>query len=703
MCMNREHPPVLSRQRPTFPQTRIRRPFISVLMALAAAPVAADTTTGTGALTAPMTVWGRGLDLIGEAASASEGVVGYADFETRPLTRAGELVEVIPGMVATQHSGTGKANQYFLRGFNLDHGTDFSVSVDGVPVNLRTHGHGQGYLDLNFIIPELVERVEYRKGPYHPEVGDFSSAGSARMLTYDWLPEGFAEMAGGENGFVRGVAANSFRLGGTDLLIAGEGMRYDGPWVLDERLKKYNGLVKLRQENAHRSLGLSFTAYDARWRSTDQVPLRAVEQGLIDRLGFIDPDLGGQTTRFSLAADGRWRHGGTETRANVYAVDYDFTLYSNFTYFLEDPVNGDEFEQRDRRRYYGGEIQHQRPAQLAGLPLLWRLGLQSRYDDISEVGLYQTQARRRIGTVRQDAVKELSVSGFAEAELALTPALRAHAGLRADYYHADVDAETLAANSGIADDTMLSPSAGLAWRVAAPLELYANYGQGFHSNDARGATISVEPGSGVPVAPVDLLVRSEGAELGARFERGALNLSVTGFWLKLDSELVFVGDAGTTEPNAGSERLGFEGSLFWEPTLWLAFDISGAVTHARFVDVAPGQNRIPGAVENVVGAGVVTRWRGLTASLRMRHFGSAPLLEDNSRRSDPTTLFNFGATYDWQQLRFGLQVLNLLDSDDADITYFYESRLAGEAAGVEDFNLHPVEPRQIRASVRLSF
>ena len=646
-------------------------------------------------------VHGRALQLIGEANTASEGVVGYADFEDRPLSRAGELVEVIPGAVATQHSGEGKANQYFLRGFNLDHGTDFSVSVDGVPVNLRTHGHGQGYLDLNFVIPEMTERVDYAKGPYSAQIGDFSSAGSAQYTTKSDLDANFVEFGFGENGFLRGVAAGALHPSeATTLLGAIEVKSYDGPWSLDQDLEKLNAFGKYVYDGLSGQYEIVATGYDSSWTSTDQVPLRALQSGQIDRFGFIDPDLGGETSRYSLSANASFSHGDTAaTQLSAYVVDYDFALWSNFTYFLDDPINGDEFEQRDARTYYGGSAIHERR-----LSDRWQVstGADVRYDDISEVGLYRTAARSRLSTIRTDAIEELSVSGWVEAQTDLTAQLRATFGLRGDYYDAEVNALSLPENSGSADDTLLSPSASLAFRATNSLEFYANYGQGFHSNDVRGATISTDPASGAPASPVPILVQSEGYELGARWQTKRFNATLALFQLELDSELVFVGDAGATEPNDASERQGVEASLFWQANDWLVLDAGGAFTDAEF-DISGDETDIPGAVESVFSVGAAARFDSLRLTARLRHFGEAPLIEDGSVTSDPTTILNLGARYDWRTLTLGVDILNALDADDADITYFFESQLAGETGPVEDIHFHPVEPRQIRASVKLAF
>ncbi|MHA7857832.1 MAG: TonB-dependent receptor [Henriciella sp.] len=683
--------------------TKYLVPLISVLLLAPSVSVAqtSDANEDAAEILDTVVVHGRGIELIGEAGAASEGVVGYADFEDRPLSRVGELVEVIPGVVATQHSGEGKANQYFLRGFNLDHGTDFSASVDGVPINLRTHGHGQGYLDINFIIPEIVERVDFRKGPYRASTGDFSAAGSARYKTYDALNDDFIEVSFGEFGYLRGVAAGDVDLGeNTELLLALEAETYDGPWALDQDLEKLNAFAKLTHESGPWALAVSASAYDSSWTATDQVPLRAIQNGSIDRFGFIDPDLGGETRRFGLNGQGTYSHSdGAVTQFGAYAVDYDFSLFSNFTYFLDDPVNGDEFEQLDQRTYYGASVTHERNLTER---LALRVGVETRMDDISDVGLFKTAARQRLSTVRRDSAEEFSASLWGEAEFSVTDTLRATIGLRGDYFSADVTAISEPLNSGSADDSLLSPSLGLAWQAADGVEFYANYGEGFHSNDVRGATIRVDPVSGDPVDQVPILVQAKGAEIGARLERGAFNASIALFTLDLDSELVFVGDAGTTEANDASSRSGVEASLFWKPNDWLVADLSAAYTDAEF-DIPGSETKIPGAVESVIGGGVLAKLDPWTFSARLRHFGEAPLIEDGSVTSGATTLVNLSGSYEWEKTTFTLELLNAFDAEDADITYFFESQLPGEMSPVEDIHFHPVEPRQIRASVRYRF
>lgn len=656
--------------------------------------------SGDDARSTDIIVYGRAIEQIGVARSGSQGTIGYKDFEDKPLSRVGELVENVPGVIATQHSGSGKANQYFLRGFNLDHGTDLAIFVDGLPVNKRTHGHGQGYLDVNFLIPELVERIDYRKGPYFSDVGDFSAAGTIKFKTYDRLAQPIVAATLGEFGYYRGLAAGSTKLGNGELLVGIEGLLSNGPWVLDENLHKYNGFVKASGGTDASGWSIGLSAYHSRWTSTDQIPERAVQSGRIGRFGFIDEDVGGKTTRIALTGE---RHVGN-TRITAFAEYYKLRLTSNFTYFLEDPVNGDEFQQRDERGVFGGAIEHRFDERVGEIPVAITIGGDVRYDRIGTIGLFRSAGAIPIATIREDKVDEYSGGIYGEAQLTLAPGLRATLGLRGDLYGYDVDA-ALDVNAGSGSDAIVAPKFALAWSPVHTVELYANYGHSFHSNDVRGASITVDPVTGDPADRVPVLARARGAEIGARFENGRLSASLVGFYLTLASELVFVGDAGATEPNDATRRYGTEATIFWRPTDWLTLDGSASFTHARFRGVAPDFDRIPGSVDEVLAAGAAVEiGKGFSTSLRVRHFGAAPLIEDNSVRSDPTTLINLGGYFTRGSFRLGVDVLNLFDSRDADITYFYPSRLPGEpAGGVDDRHFHPVEPRQVRISLRYGF
>jgi outer membrane receptor protein involved in Fe transport len=540
--------------------------------------------------------------------------------------------------------------------------------------------------------------------------GDFAAAGSASIEYVRTLPAAFGEVGLGENGFRRVLAAGAPRLGTGTLLVAGEGFRNDGPWTQPQDYRKNNAVLRYAQGTERAGWDVALLAYDARWNATDQVAKRAVDSGLIGRFGTLDPTSGGATSRYSLSAQWAARDDGGAWRANAYAVRYRLDLFSNFTYFLDNPVDGDQFEQADRRTIVGGGLERTLGAQLGGRPVEFTLGARLRQDDIDTVGLYLTAARQRLTTIREDAVTQRAAAAYAEAAVQATDWLRVVAGVRADWMNVDVSSDT-PANSGKASDSIVTPKFTAVFGPWSRTEFYANYGQGFHSNDARGATIRVNPDPrspdfGNPVDPVPLLVRARGEEIGVRSVplRG-WQTSLALWRLKLDSELVFVGDAGTTEANRPSRRQGVEWANYWTPLPGLTVDLDLSYSRARFTDSAPEGNRIPGAIERTAALGVAYDdagpWFG---GLRLRYFGPRPLIEDDSVRTSSSTIVN--ARLGWRagkRLEVIADVINLLDRRFNDIEYFYESQLRGESAPVADIHQHPGEPRTVRLSLRLRF
>lgn len=644
----------------------------------------------------------RSTDLVGEAVSASEGRVGRDDIAARPLARVGDLMEFVPGLVATQHSGSGKANQYFLRGVNLDHGTDFATSVDAMPVNLRSHGHGQGYSDLNFLIPELVDTIAYRKGTYYADVGDFSAVGSVQFQLADRLDHGQVDVTLGEFGYGRGVFADSLTAVGGDLVLGAEVQRYDGPWDnLDEDVDKKNLMLRYSVDAGGGRAHATVLGYDNTWNSPDQIPQRAVDQGLITDFGSLDASLGGASSRYSLSGGWAGAAFGGELRADAYRIDYDFKLWSNFTYFLDDEDAGDQFQQFDDRTVTGFDVSQSWDLGRSR----WRIGTQGRRDDIARVGLSRSIARIPTTPIRDDVVDERSVAIYGANEFRFTRTLRSYVGWRYDRYDFDVDA-LQPQNSGSADDGTASLKAALSWQPTDAVETYLSYGQGFHSNDARGTTLRLDPVSGEAALPVDPLVDSEGYELGARwFLSDRLHATAALWHLDIDSELLFVGDAGNTEASRPSRRDGVELGLAWFGDGWLSGDVDLAWTDARFRDDDPSGRHVPGSIPFVASAGVRADFApGWSASARVRHFSAYPLIEDDSVESDGSTLVNLRLMREWDRLALSLDVLNLLDADDHDIDYYYASRLPGEpSAGVDDVHFHVFEPRAFRLTARWSF
>jgi hypothetical protein len=684
--------------------TRIVGP-VSIICSLAAWVCAhAGGIPGTGL--SEVTITANREQLAGQVDSASQGTVLAEQLENRPILRPGEVLEVVPGLVVTQHSGDGKANQYFLRGFNLDHGTDFATRVDGIPVNMPTHAHGQGYSDLNFLIPEFVDNVEYKKGTYYAEEGNFSAAGAADIRYKRKLDESvLVSLGGGQDGYARALLGTSVTLGDGDLLFGGEYSNNDGPWDLKEGYRKLSALLKYTVGDVTAGYAVTAMGYDGHWHSTDQIPLRAVAEGLIDRFGAIDPTDGGKTHRYSLSGDWWQQLGPGQVRANVYGLGYKLDLMSNFTY-ATDPIHGDQFEQFDNRHVFGGTVAYDQPLGFFGREGTFKSGVQIRYDDISPVGLYRTQERIRYATVRQDEVKQTSYSVYLSQDLHWTSWFRSELGLRGDYFNFDVHS-SLAGNSGSDSASIASPKLTLAFGPWSKTEYFLNVGEGFHSNDARGTTITVDPNDGVtPVQKVNPLVRAVGSEVGFRTAIiPHVQLAGSLWQLKLDSELLFTGDGGTTEPSRATRRHGIELAAYYMPISGLVIDTDLAWSHARFTDYDRVGDHIPNAVEKVASVGIAYNSdSGLYGGGRLRYFGPAPLIEDDSVRSASTTLVSLEGGYHFNRsLSLVVTVFNLFDRRDNDITYFYESQLPGESAPVADIHFHPVESRTVRAAVTMKF
>ncbi|MCA6125280.1 TonB-dependent receptor [Bradyrhizobium sp. WSM 1704] len=638
------------------------------------------------------------------AASATQ--ISGVEVNARPFSRPGEALEVVPGLIVTQHSGEGKANQYFLRGFNLDHGTDLAITVDGMPVNMPTHGHGQGYADINFLIPELIRSVDVRKGPYYADRGDFASAGAVDINYLNGLPRNIAELTVGSFGYQRAMAAGSTKAGDGTLLAGFEGNRYNGPWDVADDIRKLNGVLRYSQGTATDGFSLTAMAYSNGWNSTDQVAQRAIDQSLIDRYGTLNPTDGGTSSRFSLS--GSWAQSSDygQTKANAYVIRSSLLLYNDFTYFLDDPVNGDQFSQTDRRTIYGFDGSHAFDVKVAGIETQTRIGVQTRYDDIN-VGLFKTAERQVLSTVRNDQVQEGSVGLWADTTARWTDWLRTTVGIREDYFAGHVLSNT-PQNSGNAQAAMTSPKAGIVLGPWYKTEFYGNAGFGLHSNDIRGATITVDPNDKVtPLDRVPLLVRSKGAELGIRTRAiDGLTSSLAVFVLDFDSELLFVGDAGTTEPSRPSRRVGVEWTNQYTVLPWMRLDFDLAYTHARFTDVDPVGNFIPGAPAWVASGGITFgRESGWYGSLRARYFGPRPLIEDDSVRSQSSFIVNARAGYRFDNgMRLQLDVLNLFNAQTNQIEYYYLSRLPGEPIdGVADRHVHPAEPLAVRLTLAATF
>src|SRR6266568_112411 len=610
-------------------------------------------------------VIGHYENAVGTSDAASQGIITPKFIEERPMLRPGEVLEYVPGVIITQHSGEGKANQYFLRGFNLDHGTDFRTTVAHMPVNLPTHGHGQGYTDLNCMIPELVSRISYKKGPYFAEEGDFASAGAAEIHYATKLKQGIVSAGLGNGDYRRGLVANSFEAGPGHLLYGVELFHNDGPWDNPSDYRKLNTVLSYSHGTNADGFVLTGMAYRGKWNSTDQIPKRAVEFGEISRFG-------------------------------AYAIKYKLNLFSNFTYFLRDPMNGDQFEQVDDRNIFGIEPSWMLSGKWDERQYVNKLGLQLRRDNIGNVALYDTVARQRVSslsTVREDKVNQTGLGLYYENRLQWNNVFRTVAGIRTDFYRADVTS-SLAANSGSSSDHITSPKLNFIFGPFEHTEYFLNFGQGFHSNDARGTT--------TPVGKMTPLVKTRGAEVGVRTELiEHLQSSISLWRLALDSELLFLGDAGTTEASRPSLRRGVEWSNRYVPKPWITADLDLSASRAEFTDGNPASRYIPGAIDKVASLGLTLNELGRWSFTgHMRYFGPRPLVKDNSQRSQSSTLFSLRASYKLdQRLRLNFDVFNLFNRKSSDIDYYYASQLRDETAPVNDIHFHPVEPRSARIAL----
>ena len=645
-----------------------------------------------------VTVTGRKKVLVGEARSASEGVISQVDIYKRPVQRPGDILEAVPGLIVTQHSGSGKSNQLYLRGFNLDHGTDFATWIDGMPVNMRSHGHGQGYTDINFLMPEIIEEMSFVKGPYHSEIGDFSSAGGVHIQTIDQLDKKSIKVGLGENGFNRILAMGSKKIESEVITGALELQGYDGPWIdITEDVNKVNGFFKFARNNELGKRSITAMIYDNEWNSADQIPSRAISEGIIDDFGSLDKTLGGSTRRMSVSSEYSHDHKTNKVVWRSYIIGYELDLWSNFTYLLDDPVGGDQFKQKDKRTIFGGSYEN-----------LWvgntesftehRFGIDFRHDAVDEVGLYRSREREIMGPIREDQVDESSISSFYEMSFDLRSSWRAVLGIRADAFKFKVNSK----DYNLTDDDsdfILSPKASIVYAFSDNNEMYFSYGNEFHSNDARGVITFRDPITEEKLSPADPLVKSTGFEWGIKaLINEQLNTSLAVWSLELDSELLFVGDAGNTEANRPSKRWGIEFNNLWSINEIWSLEADFAYSNAKFNDDDLENRSVPGSLKNVASGILSAEYpSGFFASFSFRYFGEVPLIEDGSIKSEGSTYANLALGWlmdDWQ---VQLDILNIFDSNDHDIDYFYPSRLAGEPAnGYEDIHYHIFEPRQIR-------
>ena len=657
-----------------------------------------------------VTVTSQRLNLIGTAATASEGVVVNEELALTPAYRPGQLLETVPGLAVTAHSGEGKANQYLLRGYNLDHGTDLAVFVDGMPVNEPTHAHGQGYTDLNFMIPELATGVRYSKGPYYAAEGDFASVGAIHLGYLNTIDDQIS-LTAGTFGFERMLSAGSTHLGSGDILAALELQHYDGPWASPDDQRKVNTVLRYSEGNEHDGYSLTAMFYHGLWNATTDQPERAIAAGLIGRFGTLDPSDGGQAQRASLTARYAHSSGDAQLTASAYVFGNHLSLWNDFTHFLTDPANGDQEEQHEDRTTAGGAAEYSRSLSPFGFSSDVAAGLQFRHDDN---GLARVPTRERmplsvsdgaLGFSETDRVHLSSDAVYVQATTHWTGTIRSVIGLREDYQHGS----DVGTNHGHASAALFQPKVNLIYTPVDTTEIYLSAGRGFHSDDLRG--VNQAKNQGVPGAP--LIARQTGEEIGIRQEllAGKLAATLAVFNLDAESETTYDPDAGQDSAGPASRRVGYELNLTYQPAHWLEIYASVSQDRARYralFDDGTGHvgYYLPNAPFATGSLSAYVKnlgpWSG---GLEYRYLGAFPLSADDAVEGSGYGEWNADVHYALGEgWNLGVGLYNILDVRANAAEFWYVDRLRGEpAAGVADVHLHPLEPFTARLTIAKKF
>jgi outer membrane receptor protein involved in Fe transport len=633
-------------------------------------------------------------------AASSQQFIPDKEYLLQPQGRPAQVLRLIPGFIAVEHSGgAGKADQYFLRGVDADHGTDVAFFSDGMPINLRTHAHGQGYTDLNFIIPETIEGLDVNKGAYLPEYGDFATAGAVNFRTRQAVQEGVVQAAGGQFDTQRYMLMFSPTKDRVRTLFAAEGYYTNGPFQQDNRYFRGNLLGKMTTNLTGRDeLSLTGTFHKAQWNASGEIPLRAVQDGSLDRFGAVDPSEGGKTLRSTAKLN---YHYDTTSNgqffANAYGQYYRMDLFTNFTLFANDPVNGDGIQQSDRRVMYGGDLGYKQRGNVWGLPSIGTIGFQTRVDNIhARLGTQTT--RIQTGATTDSDILEASYAPFVKAEVQPTPWMRLAGGLRAETFTFDVRnrcATCAEQPAGRTSSSIVLPKMNLILGPWASTELFANYGEGYHSNDARSA---VAPGS----SP---LARAKSYEVGVRSKpwgAGGVELTATLWRLDLKSELVFVGDEGTTEIRGASKREGVEFAARGQ--VWGPLYFNGSVTYTK-AEFRNG-DAIPLAPEVTAYGALLLRWpEGLTSQLQATYLGVRPLTEDRSIKAPSWIDFDLSERYQLPikmshgRMEAFFFIQNLFNTKWEQATFAFASQLRNESAPVNGIHFVPGYPRTFMGGV----
>lgn len=654
----------------------------------------------------------RSMINLSEVIIAEPGDVGTSmqtiskiDIDLRPTKSSQDILRMIPGLVTAQHAGGGKAEQIFLRGFDIDHGTDIRLSVDGMPVNMVSHAHGQGYADLHFLTPEAIDYVDFNKGPYYASQGDFTTAGYANFKTKNAIDQSSVKLEGGMFDSYRMVGmfdllGKEAKAKNQNAYISSEYMYTNGYFESPQNFNrvnlmgKYHGII-----GDDKILTVSLSTFSSKWDASGQIPERAVEEGLITRFGAIDNKEGGKTSRTNAnIIFSKILEKGGILKNQVFLINYNFELFSNFTFFLEDSINGDQIKQKESRYIYGYNGSYLKTSRLFGKKLKSEIGLQLRYDDIRNSELSHTAQRKfLIEPLAFGQTKELNAGAYIDESLNITEKLIVNAALRFDQFQFEYvnDLDSVYTQT-VKTSNILSPKLNLFYNVNTNFQLYLKTGTGFHSNDARVVTAG---------AARNTLPRAAGADFGAFFKPVKRLLVNAAVWiLDLEQEFVYVGDAAVIEPSGYTRRYGADLSLRYQVLPWLFFDIDGNYTVPRSLDDPAGKNYIPLAPTITSIGGLTAKFKnGFSAAVRYRHVGDRPANPENTVTAKGYTVFDAVVNYTRPKYALGLTMENLSNVEWNEAQFDTESRLKGEAQPVSELHFTPGTPFYLKGSVTVFF
>lgn len=626
------------------------------------------------------------------------------DFKFRTHNTTQDLLRLVPGLFIAQHAGGGKAEQLFLRGFDIDHGTDVSISVDGMPVNMVSHAHGHGYADLHFIIPETIEHIRFSKGPYDAGVGNFNTAGAVQLRTKNVADKNLIKYETGRFNTHRGlVLMNLFPLRDSSfkrpqVLLAGEYFLSDLYFSNPQNLNRYNVFAKFSRDLSHHTnLTLSFSAFSSRWDASGQIPQRAVDRCLVSWFGSIDPTEGGKTSRNNANAHlTSYLHNGGVISQQLYFVDYSFNLYSNFTFFKDDSINGDQIRQHERRQFYGYNGSYKKQGQVGSCLVTAIAGIGYRGDFIKNVSLSRTIQRKFLSDITRGDIIENNWNAYLSLDFHFSEKLMANAGIRYDYFSFAYKNRLTDARSSSRQNGIMSPKFNLYYKIASNVQLYLKGGYGFHSNDARVSVVRTDTTS---------LPKAKSVDLGTDMKIGKkIILNTAGWYMFLESEYAYVGDGGFIEPTGSTVRLGLDFSARYQILPWLFADIDLTWARARYTDLPQGENYIPLAPSITATGGVgVVRKKGLSGSLRFRHLAERPAAGDYSVKATGYFLIDAVILYQRNHWQFSLSAENLLNRRWKEAQFATTSLLPGEPEPVTENHFTPGTPLFIKAGVAFLF